>query len=293
MEQNTQQTLHTALQALGASITEIVEASLRVDDASLRSSKPLVFNAHPEKKNYGQGLQWKGDGPTKQLIYRANDDRLWSSENIDLGAERSYKIDNVSVISKEELGSSVRYSNLTKVGTLQNLRTQGNLVIDDYIYYNSSADALGLGTENPNGKLSIATLDAEFIVDTDPGKIKIGAWTTSDVNIITDNTTRLTVQANGNIIVGSVDHGNTKLTVHGKIGVNVNNIDSGVDLAVAGNLKFQNKLFAVGSEPPANGTYKKGDVVWNDNPQPTGYIGWVCIKEGTPGEWRPFGNIGR
>jgi hypothetical protein len=31
--------------------------------------------------------------------------------------------------------------------------------------------------------------------------------------------------------------------------------------------------------------------VWNNNPQPTGYVGWVCTREGTPGDWSGFGLI--
>ena len=43
---------------------------------------------------------------------------------------------------------------------------------------------------------------------------------------------------------------------------------------------------------PTQGVYKKGAVVWNANPTPTGYVGWVCIMDGTPGEWKPVGQIG-
>ena len=40
------------------------------------------------------------------------------------------------------------------------------------------------------------------------------------------------------------------------------------------------------------GDYKKGDIVWNDSPKETGYVGWVCIRTGNPGIWRGFGQIG-
>lgn len=293
MEQKNQQALHTALQALGSSITEIVESALKVEDVLLRSSKPLQFTADSEKGSYGQGIQWRGDGPTKQFVYRANPDRIWTSESIDLAEDKSYCIGNAPVISRNELGSSIRISNLTQVGTLQNLRTQGDLVIDDYIYYNSTLDALGIGTENPNGKLSVATLDAEFIVDTSPRTVKIGAWTTSDLQIVTDDTVRLTVRANGDVVVGDEDGEDSKLTVHGKIGVNVKNLDSGVDLAVARDIKFQNKRFSVGDAAPTVGSFRKGDIVWNEDPKPTGYVGWICVRDGTPGEWKPFGTIGQ
>ena len=32
-------------------------------------------------------------------------------------------------------------------------------------------------------------------------------------------------------------------------------------------------------------------IVWNDDPKPTSYVGWVCVREGTPGEWKAFGQI--
>jgi len=286
MEKNVQDTLDSALESLGSAINEVVENALTVEDVVLKSSKPLQFVADSEKGPYGQGLQWRGDGPTKQLTYRANPDRIWTSESIDLNEGKSYYISNTPVLSLNELGNSVRNSNLTSVGTLQNLRTQGDLVIDDYIYYNSSLDALGIGTEAPNGKLSIATLDAEFVVDTDPGLVKMGTWTTSDLDLITDDTVRIKIERNGTVTVKE------KLIVEQQVGIGVKNFGTDADLTVAGAIRFQGKKFESLDAIPSSGTYLKGDVVWNSNPQPTGYVGWVCVREGTPGEWKPFGQIG-
>jgi hypothetical protein len=47
-----------------------------------------------------------------------------------------------------------------------------------------------------------------------------------------------------------------------------------------------------GTEIPTSGNFRKGDIVWNENPASTSYVGWVCVRAGTPGEWRPFGQIG-
>ena len=47
-----------------------------------------------------------------------------------------------------------------------------------------------------------------------------------------------------------------------------------------------------GTEIPSSGVFRQGDIVWNENTVPSGYIGWVCIRAGSPGEWRPFGQIG-
>lgn len=50
-----------------------------------------------------------------------------------------------------------------------------------------------------------------------------------------------------------------------------------------------NRLIALNA--PTLGTYKKGQIVYNDNPAGAGYIGWVCTVGGTPGTWKTFGAI--
>ncbi|WMM35586.1 tail fiber protein [Vibrio phage PJN101] len=42
---------------------------------------------------------------------------------------------------------------------------------------------------------------------------------------------------------------------------------------------------------PTNGTWKKGDTVWNQFPTAGGHLGWVCVTGGTPGAWKKFGDI--
>jgi hypothetical protein len=283
--------LDNAIEQLGTSISSIINRALTVDDMRMQALSSVEFQAD-DNGIYGKGLQWKGQGPTKQLIYRANPDRIWTDESIDLGQEQAYMIGNTAVLRQTELGSSVRKSNLVTVGTLQNLRTQGSLSIDEYIYYNSDSESFGIGTEAPNGKFAVATLDAEFIIDTDPGVVRLGAWTSDSVSLITDNTNRLTVLANGNIELGNAARADTKVTVFGKLGIGVNNIDSDVTLSTNGPVKFENKKFMNGTEIPTSGTFRQGDIVWNENTVTSGYVGWVCTRAGTPGEWRPFGQIG-
>lgn len=283
--------LDNAIQELGSSLSSIINRALTVDDMRMQSLSSVEFQAD-SNGIYGKGLKWKGQGPTKQLIYRANPDRIWTDESIDLGQEQAYMIGNTPVLRQTELGSAVRNSSLVTVGTLQNLRTSGNLSIDEYVFYNSDAESFAIGTEAPNGKFAVATLDAEFIIDTDPGTVKLGTWTSDDLRLLTDDTTRLIVRANGNIDLGDPDGSNTKVTVHGKLGVGVNNIDADVVLSTSGPVKFENKKFMNGTEIPTSGTFRQGDIVWNENTVTSGYVGWVCTRAGTPGEWRPFGQIG-
>jgi hypothetical protein len=68
------------------------------------------------------------------------------------------------------------------------------------------------------------------------------------------------------------------------------NVDD-VDFAVAGPVRFENKKFEVGDAAPTSGSYRRGDIVWNSVPRPTGYVGWICTRDGAPGEWKAFGQI--
>lgn len=47
----------------------------------------------------------------------------------------------------------------------------------------------------------------------------------------------------------------------------------------------------LGSTAPTTGTWRVGDIVYDETPSSGGYIGWVCTVAGTPGTWRTFGLI--
>ncbi len=107
-------------------------------------------------------------------------------------------------------------------------------------------------------------------------------------SIVGDNDSRILVEADGTLRIA----GSHSALFEGKVGIGVSNVSEGVQLETTGAVKFQGKKFEVGNEEPTTGLYHKGDIVWNDDPKPAGVLGWICIRTGTPGEWRPFGNIG-
>lgn len=259
-------------------------------DVRNERTTPLEFVAD-DNGIYGKGLQWKGQGPTKQLIYRANPDRLYSTETIDIAADKSFSIGNIPILTTTELGNSVRTSNLVSVGTLQNLRTQGNLTIDDYIIYDADSQRLGFGTDAPNGSISVTSLETEFVIDVEGESTKIGNWTTDDLQIVTDNTARITVRANGKVEFGKSGRTDAQVSVYGKLGVGVNNVSDDVSIATATGIQIAGKKITSGDSIPTSGTFKQGDIVYNNNTVATGYVGWVCVREGTPGEWKAFGQI--
>ena len=275
---------------------EITATKLHVDEltADIRNerSTPLEFIADEKNSIYGKGLQWRGLEHTRQFVYRSNPDRLYSTDSIDLEKEKEFLINNTSVLNSTTLGDTVVKSNLQTVGILSNLTVQGNVNIDEFIHYDAGSMRFSIGSEEPSGMFSLASLDAEFVVDPDGDSVKLGTWTNSDLTVVTDDTPRIIIDKTGHIYLGPKGSSNTKVSINGKLGVNINNVEADVDLSVSGAIRFQNKKFEVSDKQPSTGTYKVGDIVWNENPAPTGYIGWVCTKDGTPGSWKPFGQIG-
>lgn len=273
---------------------DITATSLHVDEltADVRNerSSPLEFTAD-DKGLYGKGLVWKGDGPTKSFVYRANPDRIWTSESIDLNRGSAYKIDNIDLLTVDTLGSSIRNSSLTSVGTLNNLQTSGNLSIDGFIIYDADSQRLGLGTDAPNGSISITSYETEFVIDVEGEATKLGNWTTDDLNIVTDNTTRITIKANGKVDFGRSGRNDARVSVFGKLGVGVNNVADDVSISASNAIEISGTKIMTGASVPDNGTFRQGDVMYNTNAAPTGYVGWVCVRDGTPGEWKPFGQI--
>jgi len=268
---------------------EVHAHKLHVDEisADIRNERtsPLEFKGD-KGPAIGKGLIWTGGSYTKQLVLQGNPERLWSSEDFDLNTGKEYRIANQTVLSANTLGTGIVNSNLRKVGTLENLRVAGFVNIDEFIKYDADAQQLSIGGGDPNGMLTLESWDHQFVIDpTDDKQWKIGTWTTSGLKIVTDDTTRIAIGPNGNIVISS------KTSFSNKVGIGVKNFAEDVDLTVAGAVRLQNKKFEVADKIPTSGSYIKGDIIWNAEPRPTGYVGWVCTREGTPGEWKPFGQI--
>jgi putative lipoic acid-binding regulatory protein len=240
---------------------------------------------------YGKGLQWSGDGSTKVFNYQTNPARIFSSEVIDLHRDAHYSIDNAPVLTATSLGSTVRSSNLRQVGILNGLTVNGDINFDSFVFYDSGMSRLGIGTDAANGQLSVASNSAEFVVQPTERSVSIGTYTSSELKIQTDNTDRLKISAEGNIQLGNQGGSDTKINMYGKIGVGITQIDPEVQVDIAGAIKFAGRKFIVSGDMPTQGTYTQGDTIWNSNPTPGNVMGWVCVKTGSPGVWKSFGNI--
>ena len=52
-----------------------------------------------------------------------------------------------------------------------------------------------------------------------------------------------------------------------------------------------NATIGLYSAAPTTGTWKRGTVIFNSAPSPSGFVGFVCTTAGTPGTWKTFGAI--
>lgn len=239
----------------------------------------------------GKGLIWSGEGTTKQLIYSAQD-KFFISEDLDIAKGKSISINNIKIIDDKEIGSTVVKSNLRQVGRLKGLVVEGSVVIDDFINYDSDNQRFSIGTDQPNAVFSVVDNGSEIILGSrDFNKAGIGTYNSSDVEIVTDNTARITVGANGNIELGNQNFGPIKVSVIGTMSVNVAHADPRAALHVNGSIKFNDKLHLSGTEQPQAGHFVEGDILWNSEPRTGSFVGWVCTRAGSPGVWNPFGEI--
>jgi hypothetical protein len=274
------------LDNLSALLNDIL--SEKNQDTNIVELSYLKFNGDIE----GKGLIWAGRGHTKQLVYQPSPDRFFSSETIDLAKDRALTINGIKIIDDKELGTSITKSSLREVGRLRGLIVDGSLSVNQFLYYNATSDRLGLGTEEPNAALSICDEGVEIVIGArEYNKAGIGAYNSSDLELITDNTTRITISAGGNIELGNRNNGPIQVLVHGTMGINVGTPDPRTNLHIGGAIKFNDTLHLKGTRPPEGGSFKQGDIVWNSEPQQRHYVGWICIQSGNPGIWAQFGEI--
>ena len=223
---------------------ELTATKLTVDElvSNQKSTASIDFDV---VDNNLIGLQWRKKGEaTKQIVWREN--RFYVSSDIDLHRNASLKIDDIPVITADTLGVTVQKSSLTSVGRLTNLQTDGDLNIDDFVLYDSGTMRFGIGVEAPNAQFSVASNEAEFVVDPDFDHLRVGAHTTSKLSLITDNKERLVLKEHGGV------------EIKGSLGINVQYPGEDVDLQVAGAVRIQDKKISVGHEAPIQGNNNKG-----------------------------------
>lgn len=250
------------------------------------NNKKTLELVDTEKNTFDEGILWRNNKHTSQLVLKDNPHRIWTNENIDIAKNKEYRIANQTVLTESSLGNSIVDSKLKSVGKLRDLSTSGSVTVGDVITIDPINENIAIGTEDTVGFFTVDSLDHKLYLDYSESHWIFGSYTSSNLSLVTDDTPRITIANTGKVTV----YNDTVFSTAVSIGVK--NPLKDVDFTVKGAVRFADKKQETGDGPPQNGSYKKGDIVWNTYPKPTDYIGWVCIREGSPGEWKPFGQIG-
>ena len=252
---------------------KIIADSIETENRSIKSLEfgPPEWHTEP----YQIGLFWKGTS-TRSLTLDLDPDRLLSTESIDLAVEKYYSIDRAMVISKNSLGATVTNSSLTRLGLLESLNVVGPVKFEgtgQSLTFNN-----GLTLSGPTNSI---TFDSNAIKATNGFAVEV------------DGEPEISVSSNGNISIGNRHNTNRTVSVFGQLSVGVRHPDPGVSFVTVGTMSFSGKKFITGDAVPTIGQFNKGDICWNSDPKTSDYVGWVCVMAGDPGQWEPFGGIGR
>jgi enhancing lycopene biosynthesis protein 2 len=157
-------------------------------------------------------------------------------------------------IDGSNLGPSITYSNLQRLGILSELRVSGETSLGQTLY--ASGKRVGINTVQPAHALAV--WDQE---------IEIGFGKQEN------NTGIIEIPRNQTLIISTNNKNNLVLTPDGAATVNKINMGS--------------MSFSVADMPPTS-NQPKGSVVFNSNPSLGGPLGWVSLGNAT---WANFGVI--
>ena len=181
---------------------------MSVDDKNLLLGSGAANDAAAD----GGGITLESGDGNKTINWVDSTDSWTFSENVDLAASKTYKINNVDVLTSTTLGSGVVNSSLTSVGTLTGLNVSGNLDVDGTSELDN-VNVTGITTLSGtfvNGNLILA----EKIVHSGDTDTQIKFPTNDEIDFRTAGSSKLYINSTGNVGVGS-DSPSEKLDVAG------------------------------------------------------------------------------
>ena len=220
------------------------------------SAKNKVIDVKDDGVVIAKDLEIKGKIFATTLQYH--------SANVDnLDVKHSVRIQANEVLYKDRLGNSVKHSQLREVGVLDKLNVNNA--------FNVEGNKVGVGTQEPEHLFGVRQND-----------IEVGIGTKGDTGFVG------TVNSD-TFAIGSGDEPTLFVSHDNKIGIKVRRPKA--DLDVAGYIRYQGQTQQYDRQTPTAGTWSQGDIVWNSEPQRGSVLGWVCVRAGSPGTWRPFVSI--
>jgi hypothetical protein len=159
-----------------------------------------------------------------------------------------------TIIDDKEIAPSVLKSNLRKVGTLEDLQTRGETLLDNTLYV--SQKRVGVNTLEPTYALTVWDDDVEVAVNKlGKGRAFVGSHRPINVTLGANGKENLSLDIDGSVTINDLRLGALPLTT-------------------------------ASTEP--NWAGRAGEIAFNDSPKIGQPIGWVCL-EGH--RWAKFGII--
>ena len=235
---------------------------LIVNNPVEESTELANFNSwtvNDESELAGKGLTWTWGNGSTQLTYR-DCGRIWTNGSFDVSATGAYRIDGTPVLTANELGPQITKSRLREVGPLKVLDVIGSATIGQFAFFNPNESRLGINTAQPNAALSVVDNDVETIIGAQGFSIaNIGTFSNHDLAIVTDNTTRVTVKNNGEVVFGDDRTKNAVVTINGTL--NVSSIVTDTRIDRYSSLEFKStrdtSIYGQGLEWTGSGSIRK------------------------------------
>ena len=179
-----------------------------------------------------------------------------SQTDVKLSPGKSFSIGEDVVLTENKLGLKVVESNLQRVGMLKELQVHGETYLSGILYI-TPAGRVGINTIEPADTFTIWDEEVEMsICKRAKNQGFIGSRKKIDLAIGVNNEPQIYCLSSGEVVI------NSKL-VH------------------------QGKSFSTGGARPGT-KGKKGDIVWNQQPEINSAIGWVCLGDTN---WASFGSV--
>ena len=253
----------TACQVTILDEVTVVENNLLTKDLTVKGTATIegdlnVTGTMPESsplfQNVVQAASDRVRGSLNEIVFQSYAnmvlDRI-KSDGLDL---TKITVNGDTVIDGGNLGHSITYSNLQKLGVLQELQVKGETLLAQTLY--ATSRRVGVNTIEPTQALSVWDQEVE---------IGIGKHGT--------NTGVIETPRNHALVLSSNAKNNLTLTPDGGVTVN--------ELTLGGtNITTSNA-------PPTDNR-AKGSIVFNKNPSLGGPLGWVSLGDA---RWANFGII--
>ena len=214
------------------------------------------LSVQDNKITVADDLEVKGKIKCDTLFY-------YGAQTDNFDVRESVRIKGNEVLWKDRLGNSVTKSVLQEVGVLKELNVADTL--------NVFKNKVGVNVIEPVGVFGVSDKGIEISLDIKGDSGYVG----------TVNSDPFAIGSGGEPTL-YVSHDN-------KIGIKIKRPKA--DLDVAGYIRYQGQTQQYLDAVPTSGNWSQGDIVWNTRPERGTVLGWVCVKPGAPGTWRPFVSI--